>query len=187
VLNGQSGLGDYDRMNGGAGDDGYWVDTPADLTFEAADGGIDSVSAVIAGAGYYLYPHVENLYLGGETPFGVGNDLANTIIGSLGDNWLLGGAGNDTLDGSRGNDVLFGEGGTDTFVFGHLSGQDVIGDFVAGQDRLDLSGYFASMAEAQAAFSQVGGDGAIELGNGNFVVLNGVNMSTLTATDFIFG
>jgi Ca2+-binding RTX toxin-like protein len=186
-LNGQSGLGDYDLMNGGAGDDVYSVDTPADLTFEAANEGIDTVIADIAGAGYYLYPHIENLALTGDTPFGVGNELDNAISGSFTANWLLGGAGNDWLDGRQGNDVLFGEGGADTFVFGSFSGQDVIGDFLYGTDTLDLSGFFASFAEVQANFVQNGTDGAIDLGGGHFVVLQGVDMSALTATDFVFG
>jgi Ca2+-binding RTX toxin-like protein len=186
-LNGYSGLGDYDLLNGGAGDDAYAVDTPADLTFEAAGEGIDSVYAQIEGAGYYLFPHVENLFLEGDTPFGVGNELDNMLGGGAGDNWLLGGAGNDTLNGSTGNDVLFGESGADTFVFNALSGQDVIGDFAVGTDRIDVREMFTSFALAQANFIQNGSDGAINLGNGSFVVLHGVDMSTLTATDFVFG
>jgi Ca2+-binding RTX toxin-like protein len=187
VLDGAGGLGDYDLLNGGAGDDFYRVDTPADLTFEAAGEGIDTVVANIVGAGYYLYPHVENLFLEGETPFGVGNDLDNELLGSPDDNWLLGGAGSDTLNGSLGNDVLFGEAGADIFVFRGFSGQDLIGDFAAGIDKLDLSTLFASFLEVQVNFVQNGADGAINLGEGNLVVLQGVDMSALTATDFIFG
>ena len=43
------------------------------------------------------------------------------------------------------------------------------------------------MSPAQTNFSQVGGNGAINLGNGDFIVLNGVTMSQLTAADFILG
>ena len=184
-LHGGSGLGDYDRMNGGAGNDVYLVDTPADLTFEGADEGIDGVAANIIGAGYYLYPNVENLVLEGTTPFGVGNELANVLIGSDSSNWLLGGAGNDTINGMGGNDVLFGEAGNDIFVFGTDTDGDVIGDFTQGQDRIDISAFGFSFAQAQAGFSQVGIDGAINLGNGDFIVLHSVTMANLTAGDFI--
>ncbi|WP_448659538.1 M10 family metallopeptidase [Sphingomonas sp. CJ99] len=185
-LDGASGLGDYDLMDGGAGNDLYRVDTPADLTFEAAGGGIDTVQADITGAGYYLYDHVENLVLEGATPFGVGNALANRITGSGSANWLLGGAGDDVLDGGGGNDVLFGEAGADRFVFTRGTGGDVIGDFQAGTDRIDLSAFgFASFAAVQAAMGENGGTAFINLGNGDFIVLNGVAMTALGAGDFI--
>ena len=56
-----------------------------------------------------------------------------------------------------------------------------------GQDKIDISVFGFSFAQAQTNFSQVGGNGAINLGNGDFIVLNGVTMSQLTAADFILG
>ena len=58
-----------------------------------------------------------------------------------------------------------------------------------GQDKIDISvfGFSFAQAQAQANFSQVGGNGAINLGNGDFIVLNGVTMRQLTAADFILG
>ncbi len=185
VLRGDSGLGDYDRMDGGSGDDSYYVDTPDDLTFEAGGGGTDTVYATINGAGYYLYANVENLVLGGDTPFGVGNDLDNRITGSAASNWLLGGAGNDTLNGAAGNDVLFGESGADTFVFARGTGGDVIGDFVAGTDRIDLSAFGLTWQIVLNSMHENGGATAIDLGNGDFIVLNGVARSALSESDFI--
>ncbi len=204
TLDGASGRGDYDLMDGGADDDLYRVDTPADLTFEAAGGGTDTVIATISGAGYYLYPHVENLELQGSTPFGVGNDLANRLTAGSGTQWLLGGAGDDTIDGGAGNDVLFGESGADVFLFRKIvpddpfagasiietvtSGADVIGDFQPGSDRIQLSGYgFTSFESLRAGFVEVNGTTAINFGDGNFVVLNGVANAALSAGDFIFG
>ncbi|RYY35017.1 MAG: calcium-binding protein, partial [Sphingomonadales bacterium] len=185
ILRGDSGLGDYDRMDGGAGDDSYYVDTPNDLTLEAVGGGTDTVYATINGAGYTLNANVENLVLGGTTPFGVGNDLNNRITGSASANWLLGGAGNDTLNGGAGNDVLFGEAGADTFVFTRGTGGDVIGDFVAGTDRIDLSAYGLSWQTVINSMHENGGTTAIDLGNGDFIVLNGVARSALSQSDFI--
>jgi Ca2+-binding RTX toxin-like protein len=179
---------DQDLMDGGSGNDTYWVDTGADLTFEGLGGGTDTVHAnvTVVNAGVYLYANVENLVLEGTTAFGVGNELNNQLTGSASGNWLLGGAGYDRITGAGGNDVLFGEGGADTFVFGAGSGKDVIGDFAIAQDVIEFSAYFTSFAQAQGNFVQVGADGAIDLGNGNLVVLHGVTMANLTAANFSF-
>ncbi|WP_339930937.1 M10 family metallopeptidase C-terminal domain-containing protein [uncultured Brevundimonas sp.] len=189
ILRGDSGLGDYDLMDGGAGDDTYWVDTGDDLTFEAVNGGIDTVHADVRvpNGGVYLYANVENLVLEGTTAFGVGNELDNSLTGNASNNYLLGGAGNDRLNGKGGNDVLFGEGGADIFVFEIGTGGDVIGDFQIGVDRIDLTGFgFANFSQVVVNFSQVGADGAINLGGGDFIVLHSVTMANLTAADFIF-
>jgi Ca2+-binding RTX toxin-like protein len=189
ALHADSGMNDYDLIDGSAGDDIYYVDTGDDLTFEAADGGIDTVYADVsnvANAGVYLYANVEKLVLLGTTAFGVGNELANTLTGSASGNWLLGGVGNDSLNGKAGGDVLFGEAGNDTFVFEHGTGGDVIGDFAHGSDKMNLADFhFASFAALQAGFHQSGSDGAIDLGGGDFVVLLGVTMATLDAGDFV--
>ena len=188
LLDAASGEGDYDLIDGGAGNDVYLVDTGDDLTFEAADGGIDTVRADVRvpGAGVYLYANVENLLLEGTTSFGVGNGLANIVTGNAIGNYLLGGAGDDRLDGRGGNDVLFGEGGADRFVFGVGGGGDVIGDFTRGSDLIDISAFgLASFAELQSRFVQDGTVGAILLGNGDLIVLHNVQMAQLTAADFL--
>ena len=184
TLDGASGNGDFDYLYGGEGDDLFQVDTPADLVFEFAAGGDDTVIASINGAGYYLYDGIETLILAGSTPFGVGNALANTLLGNAGGNFLLGGAGDDSLDGGAGNDVLFGEAGADVFSFRRGTGGDVIGDFTAGADRIRLEGLgFANVAQVQAAVSVVGGDSAINLGQGDFIVIHGV--TSFSAADFL--
>jgi len=187
ILYGDSGEQDYDLMDGGSGNDTYYVDTGADLTFEAVNGGTDTVIADIAGAGngLYLYANVENLILRGTTAFGVGNELDNRLTGSDSANWLLGGAGNDILNGGRGADVLYGEGGADTFVFERGTGGDVIGDFQAGVDRIDLSAFFTSYAQVTANMVEVNGATGINLGNGDVIVLLGVGNAALDADDFI--
>lgn len=141
VLDGAGGLGDYDLMDGGAGNDSYRVDTPADLTFEAAGGGSDSVYALIEGAGYYLYANVENLYVWGNTTFGVGNELSNLIsardqrgrpaselnvalLGGGGHDLILGNDVANGIYGEDGNDELYGYGGNDVLVGG--AGRDYI-------------------------------------------------------------
>lgn len=186
VIRGDSGSGDFDFLYGNAGNDIFYVDTPADLVFESLGEGTDTVFADINGAGFYLYDHIENLTLLGNTPFGVGNALANVITGNAQANFLLGGAGNDILNGLGGGDVLFGEAGADTFVFARGTGGDVIGDFARGVDKIDLRAFgFTSFTQLQTAFVQNGDVGAIALGNGDLVVLHNVTMSQLAATDFI--
>ena len=185
TIYGNSGQGDYDRMYGNEGNDIFYVDTPDDLVFEQLNEGTDTVYADINGAGFYLYDHIENLILLDDTPFGVGNSLDNQMTGNAVGNYLLGGRGNDTLNGMAGNDVLFGETGNDIFVIGVGNGNDVIGDFTRGQDRIDVSAYGMTFAQLQARFFQDGNVGAIQFANGDVIVLHNVTMSQLTASDFI--
>ena len=130
--------GDYDLMDGGAGNDIYHVDTPDDLTFEIADGGTDTVVADIVGAGYQLYANVENLTLQGKTPYGVGNELDNVLTTTAEASVLLGGGGNDTLDGGAEPDLLFGENGNDLLYGGTGFFTDILVGG-AGEDVLDGS------------------------------------------------
>ncbi|WP_448657702.1 M10 family metallopeptidase C-terminal domain-containing protein [Sphingomonas sp. CJ99] len=186
VLDGNSGEGDYDLLDGGAGDDLYFVDTPDDLTFEAVGGGTDGVVADIRGAGYYLYANVETLTLMGETPFGVGNALDNVLIGSETANWLLGGAGNDRLNGGGGNDVLFGEAGADRFEFSGAFGIDTIGDFAVNVDKVVLGGLGLTWSTLQPRMTEIGGSTAIQLADGSTIILAGVAKASLDADDFLF-
>jgi Ca2+-binding RTX toxin-like protein len=116
----------------------------------------------------------------------VGNELNNILTASELANWLLGGAGNDTLNGKGGNDALFGQDGIDTFVFERGTGGDVIGDFTIGVDKIELSAFgFGGYTQVHNSMHENNGTTAIDLGNGDFVVLVGVAMNTLTAADFI--
>ncbi|MBW7947653.1 MAG: hypothetical protein H3C60_14780, partial [Sphingomonadaceae bacterium] len=81
-----------DRLDGGAGDDIYNVDSAGDLVFEALNGGIDTVFSSVS---HVLGNNVEKLTLVGTAALnGTGNALNNTIIGNSGNNTLAGGAGN---------------------------------------------------------------------------------------------
>jgi len=186
LLRGDSLLGDYDLLYGNDGNDLFYVDTPDDLVFEQAGEGVDTVRANIDGAGYYLYDNIENLILDGRTPFGVGNALDNGMTGNAYGNYLLGGAGDDTLNGKAGNDVLFGEAGDDIFLFERGTGGDVIGDFTQGEDLIDLSAFgFTEFSQLSSRFVQDGDVGGIQLATGDVIILHHVQMSALTADDFI--
>lgn len=69
---------------------------------------------------------------------GHGND---TLIGGLMDDSLDGGTGQDILNGGAGDDTLTGGYGRDSFVFNFATeaGDDVITDFNARQDSLDIT------------------------------------------------
>ncbi|MDZ5457145.1 calcium-binding protein [Azohydromonas lata] len=93
---------------------------------------------------------------------GAGNDLLrgdfgnDVLLGGAGTDTLEGGTGNDTLNGGAGQDSLTGGAGNDRFVFALLADVngntsatcDVITDFVAGQDLIDLSALDANTANA---------------------------------------
>jgi subtilisin-like proprotein convertase family protein len=74
---------------------------------------------------------------------GDGNDII--IANDFGDT-IQAGRGNDTIVAGRGADTLYGGPGSDTFAFNFLTtGLDVIHDFTAGQDVIDLNQLLTSI------------------------------------------
>lgn len=77
---------------------------------------------------------------------GKGSDL---IQGGTGSDRLYGGSGKDILVGGTGQDVLYGGSGADTFVYtkaadaGSSAKCDIIRDFKAGTDHLDVHAFMA--------------------------------------------
>jgi Ca2+-binding RTX toxin-like protein len=157
-----------DVMLGGRGDDTFVVSQTGDEVLEQMGAGSDRVLARVS---YTLRDNVENLQLTTSAGLsGTGNALANTITGNAGNNVLtgmagadilLGAAGDDVLIGGTGKDTLTGGAGSDIFVFAAgdsgLGGgvRDLITDFQAGVDRIDLSALtLAGMDEL--AFKTVG-------------------------------
>jgi hypothetical protein len=140
--------GKYDftdaRYNAFAGDD--WVILPNSSSVDAGNPW-DYAKTFTAGKG--------NDRIQG----GTGADIIN---GGDGNDWLFGGAGNDTLIGGVGKDIISsgvgadkmtGSSGADIFVFNDSalgtakSGpHDVITDFLAGTDKLDLSMLYSAHA-----------------------------------------
>jgi hemolysin type calcium-binding protein len=142
---------------------------------------------------------------------GAGNDTldggngSDVLDGNAGDDWLLGGngpdtlnggPGNDTLDGGNGpdtlnggpgNDLLIGGNGPDLFVSNAGFGEDIIADF-SNEDRIQFaSGLFESPQAVLAASRQVGADTVITLDLNNTITLQGVQLSSLRADDFLVG
>lgn len=135
LLNGGRGA---DTLEGGAGDDVYVVDDAGDVVLELADGGIDRVQTALAA--YRLGDGVDQLRFTGRGAFaGTGNALDNRLTGGGWNDRLDGGTGNDTLVGGAGSDTLTGGAGSDRFVLRAGGGSDVVTDFVAGIDRLEVA------------------------------------------------
>ncbi len=105
-----------DILNGGTGDDIYYVDSTVDSVTEQSNEGIDKVFSAVT---YALSANVENLSLTGTAAInGSGNSLNNTIQGNGANNALYGYGGNDSLYGYGGNDILHGGTGSDRMYGG---------------------------------------------------------------------
>lgn len=100
----------------------------------------------------------------------VGSDFDDILSGNSGNNRLSGGDGKDRIDGGKGNDTLNGGLGADTltggkgndvFVFDAFDdARDLITDFKAREDRIDLSGIDAnSNTYDDDAFAFIGSTG----------------------------
>ncbi|WP_284271861.1 calcium-binding protein, partial [Bradyrhizobium iriomotense] len=163
-----------DTLVGWTGDDTYVIGNPNQKIIENPGGGIDSVQAW---SSYTLPANVENLTLmtGGLT--GVGNELANRMVGSSGDDILNGAGGDDWLSGGTGND---------TFIYSVGSGHDTIADFhvltsaTAEHDKLVLKGY-----DASAYLTNVGNEWTIHYAGGtdSFRI---VGVTHLSSSDYAF-
>ena len=131
-----------DTIYGGAGRNQLFGNGGDDLIFTSAGGdfvdggggnntirGNDGADTIHGGLG------------DGNIGGGAGNDL---IYGAAGANTIWGGYGDDTIHGNTCRDVMSGGPGADVFVFasaahiGIRTGRDVITDFTAGVDKIDL-------------------------------------------------
>ncbi|ANC92648.1 DUF4347 domain-containing protein [Azospirillum humicireducens] len=131
ILDGGTG---HDAMRGGLGDDIFYVDMSNDSVTEFLNEGIDTVRSVLSS--YRLTDNVENLIYDGAGSFtGTGNALDNRLTGGAGDDTLTGGGGADTLTGGAGADLFVLASHTDS---GLGAAADLIQDFSAGQDMIDL-------------------------------------------------
>ena len=150
-----------DTLSGGAGED--WV-----------VGGKDN-DALYGGAAYDLvYGNIGNDTCEG----GEGND----IVRGGQDNDVLGGwSGDDFMSGDRGNDTLTGGTGADTFSTFGEAGIDLIRDFnIAEGDRIQLAPGTVYTVE------QVGANAVINMVGGGQVILEAIQMNSLTG-NWIFG
>jgi serralysin len=140
----------------------------------------------------------------------------DTLEGGADADTLLGGENSDSLTGGAGQDTMSGEGGNDTFIFLAITdsavgdGHDVITDFVAGADTMDVSDIdanstggtpddaFTFLAGQGTAFTNTAGEIRFAFSGGNTLVqfdTNGDGVAdmeiqlngeiALTAADFV--
>ena len=143
---------------------------------------------------------------GADTIFGgQGDDFTNggsendLLYGNRGNDSMMGNTGNDTLNGGSGNDTMQGNAGNDVFVFNAGSGIDVIEDFEAGVDVIQVSANLNGNLTTTIAdyvdavrFDLNFQTSIINLGNSadgsvNEVKLTGVLRGAVTEDFFIFG
>lgn len=175
----------HDRMNGGRGDDHLMGGTGNDNL--RGNQGDDTIEGG-AGNDIIVEHWGTNLLDGGE-----GNDR---IRGGKGDDTILGGAGNDKVRGGAGDDVInlgagrdkaVGGAGEDTFVFATGNGVDMIVDFAANEDQVDLTGTDVSdFAELGALATDGRNRVTFEIGD-DTLILRATSLAELDADDFIFG
>jgi len=187
-----------DTLNGGSGTDSIdYRDSSAGVTInlgtQTASGGDAQGDTLISIERVYASNHADDL-IGSD-----GNDLIyayggnDTIDGGLGADYIKGGSGNDTIS-LVGADTVFGEAGNDIFVlaFNAFDGS-TIRDFAQG-DKIDVSlvaanggfGEITNLSELLLYASEVGSSVVLDF-DGVSVTLSNTTISSLDASDFIFG
>ncbi|MGR3540511.1 MAG: calcium-binding protein [Hasllibacter sp.] len=97
----------------------------------------------------------------GETRLGAGTLSGGArddfLEGGGGDDAIHGGGGDDTIRDGGGADTMRGGAGRDTFILAYDAATDVIADFEAGLDRLDLSEWPLLYGASQMTWTTVQG------------------------------
>ena len=186
---------DNDELYGGIGNDSLYGGNGDD----SLSGG-DGVDIISGGTG-------RDMASGGTgDDYLDGGDGADLLSGNVGDDYVIGGAGNDLLFGGMGDDVLSGGDGNDTLVGGigndsMTGGADkdyfvitqsadtmqVITDFDAREDVLDLSTFVELKNWDSLSIFMISSGIEIDLGHGQSLILENVGISQLRRENFIFG
>lgn len=141
------GAGGDDLIGGARGEDTIWAGTGADTVYggEGADligggGGADHLFGGDHGDTLYGGDGADRIGAGAGADVAFGGAGDDTLRGGEGADRLYGGPDADRLEGGAGDDTLTGGGGADHFVFVTGTGNDVVRDFAAAGDLLDLAG-----------------------------------------------
>ena len=102
-----------------------------------------------------------------------GTKEADVLIGTSEDDWIIGYQDDDQLTGKEGRNV---------FVIAENQGTDTITDFISGKDTIGLSG---NLNYDNLTLSDSLGNTIISSGENTLAILNGINSSEITSTDFI--
>ena len=177
------GGGGNDRLDGGAeadfliggdGDDRYVVDGQGETIIEIAGGGNDlvftSVSLSLAAGLSVETLRSANTNANAAITM-IGNEIANTIVGDLGNNVLDGGQGADQMQGLGGNDAYLVDHVADKVVEGANAGFDQINSTVSftlggGVESLTLTGSAAINGTGNTLANTVYGNAAANVLDG---------------------
>jgi beta-glucanase (GH16 family) len=180
-------LGGGSTLIGGGADDTFYVESPQDqVIVPAGTGGIDTV--VSWGPEYVLPANVRNLIVqSGSGGVGVGNNLNNLLVAEGASNYtLVAGTGQDVMIGNASGDPSDTGGGSTKFVVAAGDGNDVIANFRASTDTLQLNGFPAlnSFAAVTAAMTQIGSNVVLNLGNSQTITFDNQTIAAFTPTNF---
>jgi len=117
---------------------------------------------------------------GSDRLLGLGG--ADILLGGNGNDELLGGAGADVLFGGLGRSLLTGDVGSDLFALTAGRGFATITDYRSGVDALTMLG---DVAVESLKLRQRGADAVIRYGPDVLAVLTGVDVRTLSLSDFV--
>lgn len=182
--------------------DGSWTFSPEDgvgadvaFSFSLSDGTVEVATSaalqVVARAPDQLLTggNGRNL-LQGDTGHDVllGGNGMDVLEGGDGDDRLEGGNGKDRLVGGVGDDLLVGGNGYDTFVFSVGDGNDVIADFKAGLDVIELVDLGITYDALLERMSDTGAGVLLALDEfgADTILLSDVTRSELAERDFLF-
>ena len=136
-------------LDGGAGDDKLAGRNADDLVYGST--GDDTLTGLGGDDTLYGGQNADEVYGFDNADRLLGGDGSDTLYGGNGTDRVFGGAGDDRLIGGHGTDFLRGGEGADTFEFKRTSGNDVIGDFTAGEDILTLRSSLFGGADLETA------------------------------------
>lgn len=191
VMFGEAGA---DTLHGGEGDDALSGGVGADRLFGGA--GNDSLDGG-SGDDKLLGDSGDDKLTGGDgKDYLHGGTGADNLDGGAGNDKLVGGTGADTINGGAGNDHMWGgnwhgDNAADTFVIGAGGGKDMIHDFEADIDMIDLSAYGLSYEDVQGLMNDKGWATEIDLSGvaggepGDKLIIKSVDPDDLDESNFI--
>jgi len=174
-------------VNGGDGDDLYVISKSNTQIEELPAFGYDTVKSTVS---FTLGDNLEDLtLLGAKNANATGNEGSNVLRGNRGDNILNGMGGNDYLIGGKGDDTLFGGAGQDMFDFRKGTGDDVVEDFVNGEDVIftPFANDGPEIADLIANHASEKGGGVLITYGQDSLFLKGMTLEQLDESDFFSG
>ena len=109
------------------------------------------------------------------------------LVGLAGADVLNGGAGNDRLVDGDGLDFMIGRSGADVFVFASDARLDIVLDFEANYDVLDLSGLIGLYNFSQIEFRDLDVGTLILVGGETiWIPVEGLSSNVFDSDDFVF-